>query len=358
MAVAGLVRLRRHLFGRQQVRGTKVAATHAYPFKGVPSVDLTWTDPDVDAGSIATVVAPFRGPGDYTASLTQESLTYNSLPQIFSGFFGGNVDGTGTPDVTWLFEPTTDGSDEFDYHTYEFGDDVLIDWYQLGDGIVENFEISGPVGLGALSSSVSWRFGSASSTGSTDSPVTGTVPTPSQTLDTGEAIVYLKDATIAVASTLAGLGAGVVSDALYSFTLRGTGDVDQKRWANGSQTYDIDEMVRASRSMELECRFAKTADTVGTGSESDAWFSDDAVNRYLRLTFTSTVDADTGTPYSWVFTMPARWYTRTEDAEGGNTVIVLTAHSFDDGAAGDVGGDFTTTVINTLTASELGSPGS
>ena len=58
MTVAGLVRLRKHQFGRQDVFGTKVAATRAYAFRGVPSTDLQWTDPDVDVGSIVPTVAP------------------------------------------------------------------------------------------------------------------------------------------------------------------------------------------------------------------------------------------------------------------------------------------------------------
>ena len=37
MPVQGLVRLRKHQFGRQALAGTKVAATRAYPATGVPS---------------------------------------------------------------------------------------------------------------------------------------------------------------------------------------------------------------------------------------------------------------------------------------------------------------------------------
>ena len=51
MPVQGLVRLRRHLFGRQQAHGTKVAATRAYPFSGTPDNGLNWTDEEVDVGS-------------------------------------------------------------------------------------------------------------------------------------------------------------------------------------------------------------------------------------------------------------------------------------------------------------------
>ena len=75
-------------------------------------------------------------------------------------------------------------------------------------------------------------------------------------------------------------------DALHTFTLRFDQEMDLKRYANGSQTFDIDAYGPGARTIELEATFAKTADTVGTGSESDAWMSDTAVDRYVRLSFT------------------------------------------------------------------------
>jgi hypothetical protein len=357
MAVHGLVRLRKHLFGRQQVVGTKVAATLAYPYKGVPTGGPVWADQDVDAGALDVVAAPTRGPEDNTPSLTEPALCYNCLPQLMSGFFGGNVDATGAgPDFLWSFAPASEAPlDELDYHTYSFGDDVLDDWYEFGDGFIESLDITGPDGLGALTASANWRFGSWSSTGSTDQPASGGVPA-ALTLDTNAAIVYLKDGAIFIASSVYDLGTSQISNALHTFTLRFAGDVDQKRWANGTQSFDVNEFVRTSRSIELECTFAKTDDIVGLVSESDAWMSDTAVTRYVRMTFTSKVEADTGTFYSWTFTMPMRYYTRTESEIGGNTVVVLTGHAFFD--PDDLDGVFTTEIVNTIDGADLGSAGS
>ena len=203
---------------------------------------------------------------------------------------------------------------------------------------------------------MTWRFGSVASTGSTDSPVTGTVPTAGLSVDLTPALVYLKDMGIYIASSTAGLAAGQITDALHSFVLRFSGDLGEKRWANADQKFDVDAYVRETRSIELECTFAKTADTVGTGSESDAWISDTAVDRYIQLTFTSTAIADGVTPYSWTMTMPMRYYTRTEGEVGGNSVIVLTAHAFYDPT--DLGGVFTAEIVNTLSDAELGTIGS
>lgn len=355
MPIAGFVRLRKHQFGRQDDFNNIAPATRAYPFKGVPDVDLAWTDPEVDTGSIDPVAAPYRGAPELTASLEAPSLAYNDLPLMLTAFFGGGDTPTGAGDAkTWAIAPASTTVDEFDVYSYEFGDDVLDDWYQFGDGILESVEFAGPDGLGPVSASMSWRFGSVASTGSTDFPVTGVVPTAGLDVATDDAIVYLKDMAIYIASTEAGLAAGQITDALHNFTLRLSQEVDQKRFANGDQAFDVDAYGRASRSIELECTFAKTADTVGTGSESDAWMSDTAVNRFVRLTFTSTALAESpSTYYSWTTTFPMRYYTRTEGEIGGNTTVVLTGRAFYDPV--EMQSAFESTVVNTLGATELDS---
>ena len=354
MPIAGFVRLRKHQFGRQDDFNNLAPATRAYPFKGVPDVDLAWTDPEVDTGSIDPVAAPYRGAPELTASLEAPSLAYNDLPLMLSAFFGDGVTPTGAGTAkTWAFAPASTTVDDFDLYTYEFGDDVLTDWYQFGDGILESVEFAGPDGLGPIAASMSWRFGSVASTGSTDFPVTGAVPTTSLDVATDDVIVYLKDMAIYIASTEAGLAAGQITDALHSFTLRLSQEVDQKRFANGDQVFDVDAYGRASRSIELECTFAKTADTVGTGSESDAWMSDTAVNRFVQLKFTSTAMAETVTPYSWVVTMPMRYYTRAEGELGGNTTVVLTGRAFFEPL--EMAAAFESTVVNTLAATDLDS---
>ena len=193
------------------------------------------------------------------------------------------------------------------------------------------------------------------STGSTDSPVVGTVPTPLDPV-ANEAVVYGKDLSLYIADTEAGLAAGQITNALYSGTIRFSGDIDVKRYANGSQSFDVSDMVRATLMVEYELRLGKTEDIVGVGSESDDWMSDQSVDRYIRLTFTSTAEAQGGTPYSWTLSSPTRYRTRTEDAEGGNTVVVLTGRAWYDAGAFD--GFYKSTIVCTLTEAELGEAGS
>ena len=370
MPIQGFVRLRKHQFGRQQAFGDVVPATRAYPFTGVPSNELNWTDPEIDAGSLDPVAPPYRNAADLTADLTDNALAYNDLPIIHAAFFGGEVEPTGGGDAqTWIYEPQSTAVDPRDVFTYEFGDDVLTDWFQYGDGILESFDITGPEGLGVLTASLNWRFGSFASTGSTDSPWVGAsgddAPTPGLNVDTRAVMVYLKDGGVWISSdpdTVFDSGSQIL-DALHTFTLHGEQQIDLKRFANADQTFDIDAYGPGTRSITLECTYAKTDDTVGTGSESDAWMSDVSVDRYIGLKFISTELAESpSTFYEWYVVMPMRYYTRVEDAVDGNTVIVLNAHAFFDPTTAEsgtgLGGVYQSTIINTLTGAELGLAGS
>ena len=359
MPVQGFTRARKHQFGRQSAMGDKVAATRAYPFSGVPTVNLTKTDPDVDTGSIVKTVAPYLGTPDLTAPLTDPALAYDNIPLIMAAIFGGNESpsGGGTP-KTWTWKPSPiDPLEDPDLFTYEFGDDVVSDWFQLGDGILESLTITGPEGLGAVSTSMTWRYGSASSTGSTDFPVDGTVPTTSLNVDTNPAYVYLKDMGIYIADTIGAISGGQITNALHNFVLTITRSVDQKRWADGTQTFDVEAYGVTGYDVSLALTFAKTDDTVGTGSEADAWFSEDAVARIIRLKFEAARDIVGGsTPYSWQITMPAWYYTRDDGEVGGNTTVTLTANAYYE--PDTFQGFFESIVVNKLTDAELGVGGS
>src|SRR5678816_4182423 len=107
MAVQGFVRARKHQIARQAVMGTAVAATKGYPLKGVPSVNLNWTDPDLDTGSIVTTVAPTRGASDLTFPVTSPAADYDTILPFVCGVFGGHESPTGGgPAYTWTHEPS------------------------------------------------------------------------------------------------------------------------------------------------------------------------------------------------------------------------------------------------------------
>ena len=355
MPVQGFVRLRKHQFGRQSAWGNAEPAQRAYPFSGVPSVNLNWTDPEGDFGSLFPIAAPYRQAPDITASLNAPVVNYNDLPLMLAGVFGGDESPTGSgTSQTWVWTPAALTADDFDLFTYEFGDDVTTDWYQLTEGIITQLTFTGPETLGPVTGSMEWLFASMASTGSTDSPVSGTVPTPSLTVDANGVPVYAKDMSLFIDSTAGNIGNTQIVDALHSFQLTITVGVGQKRFVNGSQSFDLEAYGRESMLVEFQATFAKTADTVGTGSESDAWMSDTAVNRFVRLSAESTAVAETGTPdipYSWVIDMPLRYYTREEGEIGGNTTVVLTGRTFYEAAT--LENAIETTVVNTLAATGI-----
>jgi hypothetical protein len=159
-----------------------------------------------------------------------------------------------------------------------------------------------------------------------------------------------------IADTEAGLGAGKINNALHTFSLTITQESDDKRFADGTQTFDVSDRSRTGLAVELACTFAKTSQTVGTGSEADDWYSDEAVSRYVRLGFISTKFVTGSTPYSWTPEFPMRYYTRSDADSAGNSVVVLTGRAFLD--EDDFDGFFRSVVVCGLTEADLGEVGS
>ena len=351
VAIPGLIPLRRHLFGRQEVFGIANTAARAYPFQGVPDVNLNWTDPEGDFGSIDPIAPPTRGAADLTASLTAPVVNYNDLPLMLSSILGDEVTPTGGGAAkTWTYQPASLTQDDIDVFSYQFGDDVDEDWFLLFDGLTESITFTFPRGLGPVTASMNWRFGSARYAGASETDLDPeiTVPTPGLSVDSAAIPVYLGDASLYINDSAATLGNTQISDALYGGQLTISRELDQKRFVNGTG-FDLAGYSSGKRNIEFQMDFAKTGDIVGSGSESDAWFSETAVDRFVRLAFTSPSIITGATPYSWEIDMPLRYYTRADDAEGGNSVVQLTGHQFYQSAT--LGYAFKSIVVNSLAAS-------
>lgn len=358
MAILGKVRLRRHLFGRQAGFGTAVTSTRAYPFAGTPTPNLNWTEVEGDFGSLYPVVPRFKGIPDLNFTLNDNSLNYNDLPLMFSAFFGGGVTPTGGGSAkTWDWEPDGFGSEDFDPYTYEFGDDAdgtggnPNDWEQYTDGILTSLTIDSPeTGGGVLTAALGFKFSDLRYAGSTDIPPTGSVPSITDRPDENPTRVYLKDCTVYLDSDASDIGGTQLSSAVHKFNLAATQEVDEKRYVDGTQSFAVEQYGRGTTRINLAVTYAKTADTVGVGSESDAWSADDPVARYFRFAFESTTEAQSGVPYSWEFSMPARYFQREHAEIGNNSVIVLTAEAFLDST---LDYPFSTEVVNTLASADL-----
>lgn len=344
----GLEALMKHQFGRQDTFAVANTAARAYPFGGRPDINLNWTDPEGDFGARSRIAPPYRGIPDLTANLTASSVYYNDLPLHLGGVLGGDVTPTGGgASKTWVYTPAILTPEDIDLYSYQIGNDVADLWALLYDGLIESVTFTLPRGLGAVSSSMNWRFGSVrhntASEAALQSPFT--IPTAGLTVSTTDIPVYAGHGELFIDDTAGAIGGTQISDALYGGQITITQAVDTKRFVNGTG-FDVAGYSSGALHVEMQLDFAPTDDVVGPGSEMDAWFSETAVNRFVRLQFTSTAEASAGVPYSWRIDLPLRYYTQAYDAEGGNTVIQLTGNEFYDTTLTHA---ISSTVVNTLT---------
>lgn len=360
MAVKGLVRLRRHLFARQSVFGTAVAAVRAYPFTNVPDADEQWTETGGDFGSLYPVAKRYRGAGEYGFNASAEPLNYNDLALPMAAFFGGAevaIPSGTSYSRTWT--PNATAADEFDLFTYEFGDDVDgdpsdegNDWEQYADGIATSVTIDSPeTGNGPLTLATQFSFLQYHYAGSTDNAPLLPIPSITDVPDTDPTPIYLKDAKIYVDDEASDIGGYQLTDAVHKFTLRLTQEAGKKYYANGTQSFAPQAWDRGATRIECEITYGKTLDTTGIGSEMDAWSANTQEDRFLSVVFESLREASAGVPYSWVFSMPMRYFTMTHGAINNNTVRILTGEAYYESAILDY--PFTTTLVNTLADADL-----
>jgi hypothetical protein len=327
MPVQGFTRFRKHQWARQgsnTVTTPVNPATRVIPLSGVPSVNRNVTFDDLDEGSIDPIQAPWLGAVDATETLTGVT-TYNDVAwYLVLALKYAAPTGGGTA-KTWTITPASLTADPVDLITEEFGDDVVTDWFQLFGGTAETLTLSGEVGTTPVETSLGLRFAGFKSTGSTDNPVTGTVPTPALTVDPTPNRIFLDDAQIYINDTAGAIGTTQITDALGSFELSINNTLDQKRYANGSNTrFQIAAYGRGEREITLTAQWHKQSTIVGTGSESDDWSANTPTKRFVELRFTSPEIITGSTPYS-LSLRGALYYTTREDTEiNNNTTVTLT----------------------------------
>lgn len=343
------VRLRKHQWGYQgsnvSTIRTPATAARVIPLRGTPTVEpnLTWDEADV--GSLDPATAPYYGPLDITESLSG-TTNYNDLPWYLSAAIKSGVTPTGGGTAkTWTHQAASLTADPLGYITEEFGDGVLTDWYQFFGGVAEEFSVSGDA-TAPLEASLNMRFAGYGSTGSTDKPVTGTVPTPALSVDDEPTRVFTADAEIFIDDAFGSIGTTKIADALQSVTLTVNNTLDLKRPANGSNTrFQIAQYGRGEREITLVATWHKTTQTVGVGSESDDWMANTPTKRFIELRITSPEIITGSTPYSWSVRIPAFYTTREEGEVDSNTTVILTARAVYDS---DLGYAFRSVVVNSL----------
>ena len=324
---------------------TAATAVRVLPYRGVPTGERNVTFADIDVGSLHKVQAPYYMRGDFTQTM-DGPLTYNDWPWLASASLEGVSTPTGGTAKTWTHQPTSLTVEPLGLFTVQMGDDVTTDWFQMVGGLLESLELSGPDDMGPVTVSANWRYADANSTGATDYPVSGTVPTTGLSVDDEPTFVYLADAELYLDDSAATIGTTKISNALHSFSLSITNNLDLKSYANGSNTrFQLHGYGRGEQEISLSLQFAKTSQTVGTGSEADDWFSDTPVKRFAELRFTSPSIITGSTPYSLSIRLPMFYVTREDGEIGGNTTVTLTGTGVYDS---DLGYAIRAVAVNTL----------
>lgn len=360
MPVQGFTRFRKLQTGYQgsnsSVLLTAATATRVLPLRGAPDVNLNWTYADIDQGNLFKVQAPYKTALDATQT-ARGPLTYNDFPYYASATLESGITPTGGGAAkTWLHQPAGTGSPEpIGYFTNQWGDDVgdpagetPADWFQFLGGIGSRLVLTGPQNMGPVEVEQTWRYSDARNSGSTDHPVSGTVPTAGLSVDANPTFVMLADMELFLNDTSGAIGTTKISNAVHALTLTIENDLDPKYFANGSNTrFLVQDWGRGEMRITFEATYAKTSATVGLLSETDKWTDDDAQNRYAELRFTAPALAQAGIPYSLSIRMALRNVTRREGEIGGNTVVIITGDGFYDSGLGYA---IRASCTNTLTA--------
>jgi hypothetical protein len=327
--IQGFTRFRKRQWGYQgsnsSVINTKATATRVIPWKGVPVVNLNLTWPDQDEGSLDPITAPYQTASDITAAVAGP-LNYNDAVYLFDcGLLGGVVVAGGGAAKTWTYQPPSLTASPLGMFTEEYGDDVLTDWWQLTGGIMEDFTLTGDNSMGPLQLAGNMRYAQWKSTGSTDHPVSGTVPTAALVVDASPTPIFLGDMELLLDPTAAAIGTTKITDAVEGIVLSVKNTLDKKRYANGSNTrFAVQGYGLSGREITLELTLAKTSQTVGVLQENDLWFDDTPAKRFCELRFTSPVIITGSTPYSLSIRLPYYYITRADGANGNNAQIMLT----------------------------------
>jgi hypothetical protein len=342
--IIGFARNRSHQFGLQVALNTPVAATRRIAYRGIPEINLNWTDQeDVDTGSIDPVLPPYRVGADITLPLTA-TLDYHHIPMLMAAGVEGGVTPTGSTDRTWVHTTTSLAATTLDFFTDEFADDATLndstieDGMQLYGGVAESLEFAFDESLGPWEVSSTFRFSGINA---------HTTPTAALTVGSNLPLVFGADTALYIDDSAGAIGGTLITDSLHSATITIDNTVDIKRFAQGSNTrFQVDGYGLSARAITATFRFAKTSQIVAAlDSETVDWLNADPVNRFVRLLTQSVSEADTGVPYSWTQEFSGTWRTRSDGEIGGNSVVELSLTGRYDATLGYA---YKSIVVNTL----------
>ncbi len=322
--VQGFTRFRKIQVGKQSVIGTAVAATRVLPYRSAIVLNPNITDPDVDVGSLDPVISPYSGAQEWAASGVAGPQTYDDLAIRLSAAIKGGVTATGSAAAgyTWTYTAASLTADSFDYYSMQTGDDTS-DSAGSGingfGGVIDSFGMTMPEDLSPWTVSDDWIFAGG---------VYGNRTAALNVDSTGAGWMFGADTAFYLNSVPGAIGATQIVDAVRGASLTINNNLDQKRYANGSNTrFQLGAYGRGPRTIELTLTVEKT-----TAMIAEANTLDDSArpNRYIKIAANSTENAGTSTAYKAEFFLPVRLYNVSEGEIGGNSNYTLTYHGFYD----------------------------
>lgn len=322
--VQGFTRFRKIQVGKQSVIGTAVPATRVLPMRSAIVLNPNITDPDVDVGSLDPIISPIGGAQEWTMPGATGPATFDDLAIRLSAAIKGGVSPTGptgTTAYTWTFQAASLTADSFDYYTVETGDDTA-DSAGAGitgfGGVIDSFSMEMPEDLGPWTGSDDWVFA-----GGTYGNRTGAL-----TVDNSPVFLFGADTAFYLDATPGAIGATQLTDAVRGASLTVNNNLDQKRYANGSNTrFQLGAYGRGPREIELTVTVEKTTATIAEVATLD----DSArPNRYWKISTNSLENAGTAVKYKSEFFLPMRLYEVSEGEIGGNANYTLTYRGFYD----------------------------
>jgi len=317
MPFQGFTRFRRHQVGKQSSFTSNTTATRRLPYRGAIVVDPARTDPDVDVGSIDTVMAPFNGAKEVTGTW-EGNLAFNDASYLWSGLIKSGVTPVGATTKTWTYTASSLTADDFEYFTDEWGDDASSDYIIGGGGVLDSLELGFGEDLSAFTVSANLFYRDAQ---------LGTGPTGGLTVDADPEWVYGADTVIYMDTVPGSIGTTPIASAVHSATFRVNSNLDRKRFADGSNTrFQLAGYGRGGREIEFEIQLAKTTQTIAEFVTLD---DTPVPSRYFDIKTTST-ELISGTPNSQSIRFPARLISRSDGEIGGNSTVTLTYRGFYD----------------------------
>ena len=319
----GFTRFRKIQVGIQTVIGTAVPAVRVLPYRSLMVYNPNRTDPDVDVGSLDPVLSPYMVAPTVEMSGAAGPLAFNDLPHRLSAAIKGGVSPTGSAGAgyTWTFQAASLTADAFEYWTVQTGDDTSD---SAGAGtnafgaVINSFSQSMDEGLGPWTVSDDWIAAGA---------VYGN-RTGGLTVDSNPKWMFGADTSFYLNSVAAAIGATTIAGAVRGATLTVNNNLDQKRFADGSNTrFALQGYGRGAREITLELVLEKTTQTIAEMVTLD---DTPTPNRYIKISTNSTELAGTVTTCYVEFYLPMRLYEASDGEIENNANVTLTYKGFYD----------------------------